>query len=175
VTDRTQARTLVACIGNIFLGDDGFGCEVARELERRSLPPQVRVVDYGIRGLDLAYALLDPYETVIVVDAVSRGEAPGTIYLLQPVPNETTPAASFNPHSMEPAQLLAMAESFGEISARIVIVGCEPQSFGDEIEGRMGISPVVAASVGKAADAVLDLVERVRIELESELIGIEAS
>jgi hydrogenase maturation protease len=151
----------VAGIGNIFLGDDGFGCEVARELARRP-PTDVKVVDYGIRGLDLAYALLEPYETVVLVDAVSRGEAPGTIYILEPVLGQAKQTTPLNPHSMEPAQLLAMAESLGEISARIIIVGCEPQSFGEELEGRMGLSQVVAASVGKAADVVREIVEHVR-------------
>jgi hydrogenase maturation protease len=163
----------VAGIGNIFLGDDGFGCEVARELARRP-PPDVKVVDYGIRGLDLAYALLEPYETVVLVDAVSRGETPGTIYILEPVLGQANQTTPLNPHSMEPAQLLPMAESLGEISARVFIVGCEPQSFGEELEGRMGLSQVVAASVGKAADVVREIVERVR-EPSLEKVGTIAS
>jgi hydrogenase maturation protease len=75
---------LVACIGNIFLGDDGFGVEVARELSKRPLPSDVLVRDFGIRGLDLAYALLDHSGLTILVDASPRGELPGTVYLIEP-------------------------------------------------------------------------------------------
>ena len=88
----TRPRVLIACIGNIFLGDDGFGVEVARRLANRrlagrrsagpTLPDDVRVVDFGIRGLDLVYALLDGYETAILVDATPRGGEPGTLYLI---------------------------------------------------------------------------------------------
>ena len=84
----TNPRILIACIGNIFLGDDGFGTEVARRLADRSLPPGVILKDFGIRGLDLTYALLDPYDLVILVDACPRGGEPGTIYLIEPDPVE---------------------------------------------------------------------------------------
>src|SRR5580658_7995516 len=80
----TDARILVACIGNIFLGDDGFGVEVARQMAARPLPPGVAVKDFGIRGFDLTYALLDPRELTILVDACPRGDAPGTVYLVEP-------------------------------------------------------------------------------------------
>jgi hydrogenase maturation protease len=148
---------LVAGIGNIFLGDDGFGCEVARMLATESLPPGVKVVDYGIRGLDLAYALLEPYDTVIFIDAIARGGSAGTVYLLEPS-GEATTDISLDPHSMDPLHLLAMAGSLGEIAARIFIVGCEPQDFGDELEGRIGLSRTVAGSVTEGVRAVLDLV-----------------
>ena len=78
-----NGRILVAGIGNIFLADDGFGCEVVRWLAERELPDNVEVRDFGIRGMDLAYALMDPYEAVVLVDAVSRGEDPGTVYLIE--------------------------------------------------------------------------------------------
>ena len=74
----TNSRILIACIGNIFLGDDGFGVEVARRLAGRPLPPEVMLKDFGIRGFDLTYALLEPYELVILVDACPRGGEPGT-------------------------------------------------------------------------------------------------
>jgi hydrogenase maturation protease len=155
-----QARVLVAGIGNIFLGDDGFGCSVIRELERMDPPAHTRIVDYGIRGLDLAYALLEPYETVIFVDAIARGGAPGTLYLLQPVQPGQSEDTPLDPHSMDPVRLLAMARSLGEITAEIFIVGCEPFDFGDELEGRMELSTVVAAAVPEAAQAVLELIQR---------------
>src|SRR6202040_1259682 len=83
-TVMTNPRILIACIGNIFLGDDGFGTEVARRLAGGSLPPGVILKDFGIRSLDLTYALLDPYELVILVDACPRGGEPGTVYLVEP-------------------------------------------------------------------------------------------
>jgi hydrogenase maturation protease len=155
-------HTLVAGIGNIFLGDDGFGCAVARELEPMEMPRGVRVVDYGIRGLDLAYALLEPYKRVIFVDAIRRGEPPGTVYVLQPEIAGGNDNISLDPHSMDPVHLLAMARSLGEITAEIYIVGCEPLDFGDELEGRMELSAPVAAAVPEAARAVLDLMQRVQ-------------
>lgn len=159
-------HTLVACIGNIFLGDDGFGCEVARALVSVALPSGVKVVDYGIRGFDLAYALLEPYESVIIVDAIARGSRPGTVYLLQPARDAGSEDqyATPNPHSMNPAHLLAMARFLGDVPAEIYIVGCEPLDFGDQLEGRMGLSPTVAASVPEAVRVVVELVERIHQE-----------
>lgn len=160
MTSAAHPRTLIAGIGNIFLGDDGFGCAVACELARMALPAETRVVDYGIRGLDLAYALLEPYRTVIFVDAISRGGTPGTIYLLQPVEPVAQQDTALDPHSMDPVHLLAMARSLGDITAEIFIVGCEPLDFGDEFEGRMALSEPVASAVPEAARAVLDLIRR---------------
>lgn len=158
-----QHSILVACIGNIFLGDDGFGCAVACELASMEVPPQAEVIDYGIRGLDLAYALLGPYKTVILVDAISRGEEPGTVYLLQPLlaDGASEPEVALDPHSMDPMHLMAMARSLGEITAEIYIVGCEPLDLGDEFEGRMSLSETVKAAVPEGARAVIDLIHRI--------------
>jgi hydrogenase maturation protease len=158
VSETIHSGTLIAGIGNIFLGDDGFGCAVVRELERMDLPAEVKVVDYGIRGLDLAYSLLEPYSRVIFVDAISRGGAPGTVYLLQPLEPEAMQAIALDPHSMDPVRLLAIARSLGKITAEIFIVGCEPFDFGDELEGRMELSEPVSRAVPEAARAVLDLI-----------------
>src|SRR5579859_5795920 len=84
----TPKRILIACIGNIFLGDDGFGVEVAQRLMNKHYPPGVQVVDFGIRGMELSYTLLDDYDTLVLVDAVPRGGQPGTLYLI--VPYKTT-------------------------------------------------------------------------------------
>lgn len=158
-----MARILVACIGNIFLGDDGFGCEVARALEGVSIPRDVEVIDYGIRGFDLAYALLKPYQAVILVDAIARGYQPGTVYILQPDESENSgeSGAIPDPHSIKTAPLIAMARSLGDITAEIFIVGCEPADFGDELEGRMGLSEAVAAAVPEAARTVLQLIGQI--------------
>ena len=158
-----REQVLAACIGNFFLGDDGFGCAVARELATMNLGQQIKVIDYGIRGLDLAYELLEPYKAVIVVDAIQRDGAPGTVYVLQ-CENDSVEdglPASLDTHSMDPEHLLAMARSFGEVTCPIYVVGCEPSDFGDELAGRMGLSPTVASAVPEAARAVLDLAARI--------------
>jgi hydrogenase maturation protease len=153
---------LVACIGNIFLGDDGFGVETARALAAAALPPHVRVIDFGIRGLDLAYALLDPWQAVVLVDAVPREGAPGTLYLLQPGVQVADDVPGIDPHSMDPVRVLATARSLGDVTAEVFIVGCEPLDFGDELEGSMELSPEVAAAVPEAVAMVRNLVERLR-------------
>lgn len=160
-----NAGILVAGIGNIFLGDDAFGVEVARVLARRTLPDRVSVKDFGIRGFDLAYALLDPWHAVILVDALPRGEVPGTLYTMQPdlagLADSVSPDMAMSPHGMDPVRVLHLAASMGTIAARILVVGCEPQDFGDELEGRMGLSPAIEAVVEEAADMVEDLIGRI--------------
>jgi hydrogenase maturation protease len=149
-------RILVAGVGNIFLGDDGFGVEVAQSLSKRRVPETVTVKDFGIRGFDLAYALLDPWDGVIIVDALPRGEAPGTLYVIEP--DRSAPGeADINPHGMDPVRVLNLAASLGTISARVLVVGCEPQDFGDELEGRMGLSSPVQAAVEEACHTVVEL------------------
>src|SRR6202035_2579553 len=117
---------------------------------RRRLPDSVSVKDFGIRGFDLAYALLDPWEAVIIVDALPRGEAPGTLYTIEPnlagIANPVSPDMAMNPHGMDPVRVLHLAASMGAISTQVLIVGCEPQDFGDELEGRMGLSSPVQAA-----------------------------
>jgi hydrogenase maturation protease len=155
---------LVAGVGNIFLGDDAFGVEVAFSLIKRKLSESVLVKDFGIRGFDLAYALLDPWDAVIIVDAMPRGEAPGTLFVVEPnlaaLRDPTSSDMALNPHGMDPVRVLNLAASIGAISAQILIVGCEPNDFDDELDGRMGLSSLVQASVEEAANMVEELVER---------------
>ena len=159
---------LIAGIGNIFLGDDAFGVEVARALARRPLPESVSVKDFGIRGFDLAYALLDPWDAVILVDALPRGDAPGTLYTMEPnlagMGNPVSPDMAMNPHGMDPVRVLHLAASMGTIAARVLIVGCEPQDFGSELEGRMGLSPALQGVVERACDMVEELVQKLLLE-----------
>jgi len=150
-------RTLVAGIGNVFLGDDGFGVEVAARLGRESLREGVRVVDAGIRARHLAYELLDgDYDTAILVDAVARGGAPGTVYLIEPevaAGGLSNTAAAFDGHAMNPDAMLGFLQAFGRASTRVLIIGCEPEC----IDERMGLSAPVAAAVDEALELVRDL------------------
>jgi hydrogenase maturation protease len=157
-----QPRILIACIGNIFQGDDAFGVEVARELAGRTLPGEVRVVDYGIRGFDLAYALMDAPEVTIFVDATMRGEAPGTLYVIEPDLHELAEQSGqgllIEPHGMNPMKVLGMAHSMGAQFNKLLVVGCEPETLGGE-EGAMGLSAPVQAAVSEAVNLVEGLVK----------------
>jgi len=156
-----RPSVLVAGIGNIFLGDDAFGVEVAQRLERRPQPEGVRVVDVGIRGLDLAYAMLEEHEAVVLVDATSRGGAPGTLYVIEA--DTSPPADGVTPeiqaHSMTPAAVFHLIRAMGEEPPRrVLVVGCEPETFGPEEVGQMGLSDAVAAAVPQAIELVEKLV-----------------
>ena len=156
-------RILVAGIGNIFLGDDAFGVEVARRLSSRELPSTVRVTDFGIRGYDLAYALLDGYDTSILVDACPRGQPAGTLYVIEPDlsdlggPEEQQGAVE--PHSMNPLNVLRLASSMGPLK-RVLLVGCEPGTLGPE-EGQMGLSESVEAALDEAVKLVESLIGKI--------------
>lgn len=150
---------LVACIGNIFQGDDAFGCEVAKVLARRPPSPAVRVIDFGIRGLDLIYALMDAPDLTILVDAVSRGGAPGTLYTIEPDLEEAAEAGQqmLDAHAMDPVTVLRATKAMGGRPGRVLLVGCEPADLGGE-EGRMGLTPVVSDAVEEAAFMVESLI-----------------
>jgi hydrogenase maturation protease len=160
----TGQSILIAGIGNIFLGDDAFGSEVARALAERELPPEVRVVDFGIRGLDLVYALLDGYDVTIFVDATPRGEEPGTLYTIEPdlseLDNAADAGAMVEPHGMNPLKVLAMVKSMGGQFKRILLVGCEPAPLCTE-EGHMGLSEPVQRAVHEAVGMVESLVREI--------------
>jgi hydrogenase maturation protease len=155
---------LVAGIGNIFLGDDAFGVEVARLLGSRKLPEAVRVVDFGIRGFDLAYALQDGYETTILVDACPHGEAPGTLYVIEPdlklLDDPEAPQAVVEGHAMNPVNVLRMARAMNIELKNVLLVGCEPETLGGE-EGQMGLSAVVEAALEEAVKLVESLIGKV--------------
>lgn len=162
-----RPRILIAGIGNIFLGDDAFGVEVAQRLALRSLPDEVRVIDFGIRGLDLTYALLDGYETVLLVDAVPRGGSPGTLYVLEPARDESVPA-SIGTHGMDPVQVLRLAEAMGGKVERLLLVGCEPAPAEDYEDMQPGLSTPVRAAVEEAIPLLESLIARL---LRGETIG----
>ena len=168
-SERTLKRILIACIGNIFLGDDGFGVEVASRLRYRQYPQGISVVDFGIRGMDLAYTLLDDYDTLILVDAVPRGGQPGTLYLIEPDVANLSPEkgveagrAALDAHSMDPVKVLAYARTLGAQPVHTLLVGCEPSNFGggeDYAEMEMGLSEPVQAAVDEAVKMIDTLIE----------------
>lgn len=149
----TKARVLVAGVGNIFLTDDGFGVEVVRRLAAEPLPPGARVHDYGIGGIHLAYDLLDGYETLVLVDAVSRGEEPGTVFVLEVGRNDLGPGG-LDAHDMDPAAVFAALDRLGGTLPRTLVVGCEPAETGEGL----GLSDPVGRAVDHAVAAVRDLV-----------------
>jgi hydrogenase maturation protease len=156
------ASILIAGIGNIFLGDDGFGVEVVKELSSRDLPVGVRVVDFGIRGFDLVYALQDGYETTILVDAFPHGQTPGTVSLIEPdlTKLDGTDESMVDAHGMDPLRVLKMAKAMNGDLKKVLLVGCEPATFGGD-EGRMGLSEPVRAAIADAAQMVLSVTERI--------------
>jgi hydrogenase maturation protease len=155
----TARRVLVAGIGNVFLGDDGFGVEVVNRLARRALPRGVEAVDFGIRGMDLAYALGEGYDAAIFVDATPRGEAPGTLYVIEPELEQIDAAPEA--HGMDPVKVLALARTLGALPDRILIVGCEPRTrMSVEDENLVGdLSEPVRASIEEACRTVEGLLE----------------
>lgn len=159
-----EPSILVAGIGNIFLGDDAFGVEVVRRMASLKFPENVRVADFGIRGFDLAYALQDGYETTILVDACPRGQAPGTLYVIEPdlkvLDDPEAPQATVEAHVMNPLSVLRMARAMNIEVKNILLVGCEPETLGGE-EGQMGLSPSVEGAVDEAVKLVESLVSRI--------------
>ena len=154
-----RARVLVAGIGNMFLGDDGFGSAVAERLATCALPEWVRVEDFGIRSVHLAYNLLDAsYETTVLIDALPRGGAPGTLYLVEPEV-EAIGAEPHDAHSLSVEGVIGMLKQIGGEPGRILIVGCEPLSTAPE----MGLSDAVANAVDGAVDMVMDLLATVKV------------
>ena len=167
--DRDQpARVLVAGIGNVFLGDDGFGVEVIDALRRRDLPGGVEVADFGIRGFDLASALLDT-EVAILVDAIPRaGKHPGEVFLLEPTPPEPDgPGEPVNGHGLNPAEVFRLVRRFGGTMPKTYLVGCCPAPIDETQEGEMGLSPAVQAAVPDACRLVCELVSRVVVKKEA--------
>ena len=156
---------LVAGIGNIFLGDDAFGVEVVNRLAQRRLPQNVCVADYGIRSYDLAYALMEEWDLVILVDALPRGGEPGTVYVLEPDLEETDNLQpSLDAHTMNPVAVLQLVRALGGEMQRLVVVGCEPAGVEPNEEGNFCLSAAVSAAVDEAVRMVEELITRARSE-----------
>ncbi len=152
-----STHVLVAGIGNIFFSDDGFGPEVVRRMlssreDVASLPDGVRVVDYGIRGMHLAYDLLDGVDALVIVDAMPGKGPPGTITVLSVGP-EDLGEGEFDAHGMNPVAVLGSLGALGGTLPPTYVVGCIPA----DVDEGMGLSPIVAAAVDEAVDTVRSL------------------
>jgi hydrogenase maturation protease len=162
-----MTRVLVAGVGNIFLADDGFGSEVARRLEGETWPPGVRVHDFGISGVHLAYELLEGYDALVLIDAVSNGDPPGTVCVLEPEfepeddeddDEEDEAAISLlNAHGLDPVSVMALVSSLGGRVGQVLVVTCEVAS----LDESMGLTEPVAGAVSRAVDVVHDLVAQI--------------
>jgi hydrogenase maturation protease len=161
-------KTLVAGVGNIFLTDDGFGVEVAGRMAGHQLPPGVELVDFGIRGVHLAYQLLEGYDRLVLVDAAPHGQPPGTVSLLEVDQARIIPSAGavsggesplVDAHGLEPGAILSMLGSLGGQVPTVLVVACEPES----VEEGLGLTPIVAAAIPRA----VEMVERVLSEAGS--------
>jgi hydrogenase maturation protease len=174
-------RILIACIGNIFLGDDAFGVHVARALGRRTFPPHVRVVDFGIRGIDLTYALLDGCDVAVLVDAVPRGELPGTLYLIEPAP-DVGPVADGEPpaapdlleaHALHPAKVLRLVRQMGGGVRRVLVLGCEPAP--PDVDSDSDLTGDLSPPVARAVAPAVQMLESLVAKLSTDPLTTEAS
>ncbi|GAC1658309.1 MAG: hydrogenase maturation protease [Vulcanimicrobiaceae bacterium] len=147
-------RVLIAGVGNIFFGDDGYGCEVIRRMANETFPQGVRVEDYGIRGTHLAFELMSGYDAAILIDAVPKGGDPGTLYVIEP--DLESASGAMDAHSMDLQAVFAFMRTLEGVPPRIIIVGCEPASAEDEI----GLTKVVEQAVGKTIPLVREVLQK---------------
>ena len=145
-------RTLIAGFGNVLRGDDGFGVEVVRRLARAPLGDDVRLLDVGTGGIRLAQALLTPCDRLIVIDAMTRGGAPGSVYVLEV--ESVEPVAEVDLHLAVPARALAVAKALGVLPRQVFLVGCEPAEVD---EPSTELSPAVRRAVDAAVGRIAQL------------------
>lgn len=154
---------LVAAVGNLWLGDDGFAGEVAKELRERTLPDDVAVADFGTGGLDLAYEVMRGYDALVLVDVSRQGGEPGTLYVMEvdedSIEGSIEDGAQIDPHGMDPESVLRFVRATGGWPGKVVVVACEPAQV-EEVA--IGLSPQVAAAVPGAVDLVVETVEELR-------------
>jgi hydrogenase maturation protease len=156
-------QILVAGVGNAWLRDDGFGGEVAKLLAERQLPDGVAVMDFGAGGLDLAYEVMRGYDALIMIDSSRQGEAPGTLYVMEPdeadVDGSIEDGQLLNPHAMDPQTVLRFVKYVGGWPGRVLVIACEPETVEDV---GLGLSAVVSEAVGRAAELVLETIRELR-------------
>jgi hydrogenase maturation protease len=156
-------QILIAGVGNMWLGDDAFGGEVAKELAAIGLPEGVSVIDFGSGGLDLAYEVMRGYDALILVDVAQQGGAAGTLYVIevaeQEIDGEIEDGQVLNPHAMDPRTMLRFVKYVGGWPGRVFVVACEPEALDDV---RIGLSDAVRTSVASAAELVLETVRELQ-------------
>jgi hydrogenase maturation protease len=170
-SENPRPRILVAGIGNVFLGDDGFGVALADRLARRTQPAGVEIADFGIRGIDLAFAMQDGYDVVVLLDATPRGEPPGTLYVIEVEDDEDDSGeVALDTHGMDPVKVISLVRAFGGSPPRTFVVGCEPAtrltSQDEEIVAQL--SEPVLASLDPAVKLVESLLSQIRTETQAE-------
>jgi hydrogenase maturation protease len=158
-----NGEILVACIGNIFMGDDAFGPEMAKQLAGTPMPEGVTVRDFGIRSYDLAYALMQDWELVILVDAMPGSGTPGTLYAFEPeLPTDSKASPSLDAHNMSPVAVLRLVHVLGGKVRRLLVVGCEPESVEPNSNGEIGLSVPVKSALEEGVQLVHDLIASAR-------------
>lgn len=167
----SKHRFLVAGLGNLFRGDDAFGSEVARRLQSKEISTDVRVIDFGTRGYDFAFALADGYECVLIVDTVDRDAMPGTLFVIEPeldeLENFRHNDIQDQSHDVNPLAALRLAKTFCDTLPRLILIGCQPLELGDEMEGCLGLSEPVAAAIDPAIERVVSLLDEFANAVES--------
>ena len=161
-------RILVAGVGSVLRGDDGFGVEVAQRLQKMDLPPEVTVVETGTGGIHLVQEIMAKYDALIVLDAVDRGRPPGTLMMIEPeIENvEDMPGLEkydylADMHYTKPAKALMLAKALKILPRQVLLVGCQPQ----EVERfEKGLSAPVAAAVEVAVSEVRDMIAGILAE-----------
>ena len=153
-------KTLIAGFGNVLLGDDGFGVHVIKRLAAMTLPNHVQTMDVGIAGMELVLRLKIGFDEVIVIDAVRRGEAPGTLYVFAPSAADLSRDSNetLNPHVAEPLAAMRLAKTLDVLPAAITVVGCEPENCSPGI----GLSVAVSAAIDPSLNVIRKLVEQTR-------------
>jgi hydrogenase maturation protease len=163
MTGTLEKQILVAGIGNAWLRDDGFGGEVAKRLSERELAPGVTAVDFGTGGLDLAYEVMRGYDALLLLDVSQQGGEPGTLYVIEPDPEEFEAGIEdgemLDPHGMDPATVLRFVKAVGGWPGKVVVIACEPA----EVEEMgLGLSESVRAAVEHAVELVIATIEELR-------------
>lgn len=159
------SRILIAGIGNIFLGDDGFGSEVLRHVSGKVTGSDgLRATDYGIGGMHLAYDLLDDWDGLVLVDAVPDQGSPGTVHVFEADHASSDSPAGLDAHGMDPATVFASLRALGGMAPRTIVVGCEVA----DVAERMGLSECVQAAIPAAVQAVESAVAMLRAEDEAQ-------
>jgi hydrogenase maturation protease len=148
---------LVAGFGNLLLGDDGFGVAVVRKLAAEQVPAGVETLEVGTGGMELVYGLMGGFDRLIVVDAVRRGHAPGTLYVFRPSEADLAAAAGepIDPHFAEPTRAMKMARSLGYLPPDVTVVGCEPGPCDLDLVLSPPVSMAVEQALGRVREALL--------------------